>query len=665
MLQFRPTLDKARHLADAGRFAEVIEFLDERPREEIEASSALSLLYGMAHARLGRSDKGKRWVEFALARAREREEEDVEIRALNTRGAIAFVSGRIDQAADYFTQGLLAASRAGDHTVIGRCSNNLGSINNLRGRHAEAVAAHALAVAAFQRAGDHRGVAEARHNMGISLREQRRLDEALREATSARAEAVKAGDLTLAAMTLRGQAEIHVDGEDLDVAQDAIQEALREHRDLKDAVEEAQDLRIVSAIHAARGESGAAETMLLEVIARAKSQDRPLLVAEATRDLAYVLRRQKRQAAALDAARSAIAQFERLGAEAEVRKLDSHEWGYPLRMDLARSLEPLHEAQRLADAGHYADLVEHLRCLPEEILEQSPTLALLYGIGLARLGRLEAAEQWTMIALARSRATGDRAVEVRALNAYGAIALDRGGIDAAVEFFTKAQEEAMREGDLETVARAANNLGIVANMQGDYGRAVGSYTMALAAYQRAGFERGVAETHHNLGITYRDQGSLVEAMSAADRAVSDAERLGDRSLEAQTIAGRAEIRLARQEPQLAHLEAKRAAEIHRDLGDTVRESEDLRILAGAMAAADRYDDAERLLTDVIQRATEHHRPLLAATAQRDLAQLFDRLARTHEARTMAEQARATFDRLGARVQVERIDAFLARPHLAA
>src|SRR4029077_10081683 len=87
------------------------------------------------------------------------------------RGAIALVSGRIDEAADYFTQALLAASRDADAVTTGRCSNNLGIISNLRGRHAEAIGSWEIAAAAFERAGLRRGVAECRHNQAIAYRD--------------------------------------------------------------------------------------------------------------------------------------------------------------------------------------------------------------------------------------------------------------------------------------------------------------------------------------------------------------------------------------------------------------------------------------------------------------------------------------------------------------
>jgi tetratricopeptide (TPR) repeat protein len=659
MFERQTALEKARQLAEAGRHAEVVGLLSEWPREQIEESPSLSLLYGTAQARLGRHDEGGQWVERALKRACEDGDRRTQTRALNARGAIAFVAGRIDEAADYFTQALLSASRDGDHATIGRCSNNLGIIANLRGRQAEAIGSYSMAVAAFERAGLRQGVAEARHNLGITYREQEKFDRALREAQSAQDHAIAAGDRTLAAMTVRGRAEIRVHLGEVDLARHEIEEALETHRSLGDHVEEAQDLRIGAAIQAVQGELEAAEQTLRDVVARAVALGRPQLVAEGQRDLAYLLRNAGRQEEALEAAKSSIRLFEQLGAEAEIRKLDSLDWGYPLANELQRSLAPVHEAQRLADMGRYTELVAHLGERSPEELQRSPTLALLSGIGHARLGRLDEAWQWIMIALSRARIRGDRVVEVRALNVYGAVALERGGIDEATYFFTHAQAEAMRDGDLATVGRCANNLGIIANLQGDYGRAVGAYTMAIAAYQRAGLNRGVAETEHNLGITYRELGDLVEAMGAADRAVDDAERLGDTVLQAQVLAGRAEIRVARGEPEIAIREAERAIVLHRQLNDAVRETEDLRILGLALACAGKTADAEATLRSVIERATAHARPLLVATAQRDLARALAKVGRLGEARDLAGAARETFRRLCAKVEVAKLEQFLA------
>src|SRR2546428_519742 len=288
-------------------------------------------------------------------------------------------------------------------------------------------------------------------------------------------------------------------------------------------------------------------------------------------------------------------------------------------------------------------------------------LTLLCGIAHGRLGRLDLGQQWAMVAQLRARLLRDRTLEVRALNVCGAIALEGGGISEATYFFTRAQEEALRDNDMATVGRCANNLGIIANMQGSYARAVGAYTRAIAAYQKAGYDRGIVESQHNLGITYREQGRQDLALQAADAAVREAERLGDRRLKAQALAGRAEIRVARGQPDLAIREAESALALHRELQDPVLETEDLRILAVALGIAGKTHVAEDMLREVIDVATAHDRPLLVATAQRDLAQMLAGEGEVVAAKKLAETACATFERLGARVEIRKLGAVVEDP----
>jgi tetratricopeptide (TPR) repeat protein len=651
-------VDRAHELAAAGHHAEVVAYLGAREGSEVEGSPSLALLYGTAYARLGRHEEGRQWLDVALDQARKRNEQAVEARALNARGAVALVAGRIDEAADYCTRALMVASRDGDVATAGRCSNNLGIISHLRGRHAEAIASWEIARAAFGRAGWRQGVAQCHHNLAITYREQGALDRALIEADRAVAESEASGDHTLWALALRGRAEVRVVRGELQLAREELDRVREIRARVPDPADEAEDLRTVASVLAAEGEVVAAEHALRDVITRADGHRRPQLLAEATRDLAMVLRRTGRNAEAQAAARTAQAIFARLGAEAEIRSLASQDWDDDFAAELGRSLAPLHAAQALADAGHYAELVTYLGGRTQDELEQSPMLALLCGIGHSRLGQLDVGQQWAMVALSRAQVLGDRTLEVRGLNVCGAIALERGGISEATSFFTRAQEEAMQDNDMATLGRCANNLGIIANMQGDYGRAVGAYTRAIGAYQKARFPRGIAESQHNLAITYREQGRLDDAMQAADAAVREAERLGDRRLKAQALAGRAEIQVLRGEPDLAIREAKRAVVVHRDLKDAVRETEDLRILAVALGRAGQRREAEAMFREVIARATKHERPLLVAMAQRDLAYLLAREGESAAATEAARTARATLDRLGAKVETEQLDVLL-------
>jgi tetratricopeptide (TPR) repeat protein len=321
------------------------------------------------------------------------------------------------------------------------------------------------------------------------------------------------------------------------------------------------------------------------------------------------------------------------------------------------SLAQLNSMRRLAEAGRHATLVQELDQRPPEAIEHSATLALLYGTAQARLGNHTQGERWVGTALERARIRGDRAIEARALNVLGGIALEGGRIEDAAEYFMRALDLAERDGNHATVGRCSNNLGIIAHLQGDYDRAIGRYTLAVAACQRAGLDRGLAETQHNLAITYRDRGEFLHAFKAADLAVQRAQSVGDAGLRAATLAGRAEIRLASGDVAMALWEIERALELHRNVGDVVGETEDLRVLAACHAAVGRLE-AEQEFRQVIDRSEEHGTPARAAAAERDLARLLERVGRLTEAVDVARRARARYQQLGAVAEIERLDDFL-------
>src|SRR5256714_6012138 len=652
-----PVIAKARALAAAGHHAAVVEYLGSRDQSELE-DPTLALLYGIAQARLGRHQQGLQWIDKALAAARTHDDRGVERHALNARGAIALVSGDLTEAADFCTQALMAASRDGDHAITGRASNNLGIISHLRGRYAEAISSWEIASAASHRAGMRVTVPDCHHNLANAYREQGAFDRALATADQAVALAEAAKEQTLYSSTLRGRAEIRIARSEPELARRDFDRIRVIRGEMPDPVAEAEDLRILALALIVENQLPRAEKALREVIGRAELHERLLLQGEATRDLAKVLLLTGRTREAEAAAQSAKGIFARMGAESEIRKLADLGWDEGFQAQLKGSLAPIHVAQPFADAGRYAELLTYLEQRSKDELEESALLTLLLGIAHSRLGRLEVGQQWAMVAQLRARSLKDRMMEVRALNVCGAIALERGGIDEATYFFTRAQEEASDDNDMATLGSCANNLGGIATLQGDYKRAVIAYTRAIAAYEQAHFARGVAESRHNLGIVCRAQGRLDRALETAQLAIQEAERLGDQQLTAQAIAGLAEIHVAPGEADRALTEVERAIASHRELKDPVREAEDLRIKAGALALAGRREEAETMFRDVIVRATEHGRPLLLAMAERDLALLLIQMGDATGGKAAAQRARSSFQRLSARAEIDKLDDLL-------
>ncbi len=334
-------------------------------------------------------------------------------------------------------------------------------------------------------------------------------------------------------------------------------------------------------------------------------------------------------------------------------------------MDPAASLRLLSRARHLADTGQYAALVDFLGALPPEEVQRSPTLALHLGIAHSRLGSPVPAKRWALQAWAAARERGDRALEARALNVCGAMALARGDVTEAEEFLTRALAEADRLGDHGTVGRCSNNLGILANLRGEHGSAVGWHTIATAAFQRVGLHKGAAEALHNLAHCYKDQGNWETALQMADQAVLEAELAGDRALVAAARSGHADIQRLAGFAAPARREVEWALGVHRALHDAMGEAEDLRVLAGALAALGQTRDAERLYEEVIARAEGGADRLLAAHAERDLALMLAGEGRQQEGFEWAKRARVRFAALRAVAEIKRLDAALGPLHLVA
>ena len=145
---------------------------------------------------------------------------------------------------------------------------------------------------------------------------------------------------------------------------------------------------------------------------------------------------------------------------------------------------------------------------------------------------------------------------------------------------------------------------------------------ALAAFQTDNNGRGLVLIHHNTALTHRDRGDLDQALAEADTAVELAGTVGAVALFAGALCCRAEIRIDMGDLPLALRDVESALAQHREISDEPGEAEDLRVLALVRQGEGDFEEAERLLRDSILMALTHRRPLLAASAGRDLARMY-------------------------------------------
>src|SRR5256885_16923139 len=97
------------------------------------------------------------------------------------------------------------------------------------------------------------------------------------------------------------------------------------------------------------------------------------------------------------------------------------------------------KARALAAAGHHAAVVEFLGGRERAELSDSPTLALLYGIAQARLGRHEQALQWLELALVQARRLREPPGERPALERPGGLPPPHRPLTGSPDFCTPAR----------------------------------------------------------------------------------------------------------------------------------------------------------------------------------------------------------------------------------
>jgi tetratricopeptide (TPR) repeat protein len=309
----------------------------------------------------------------------------------------------------------------------------------------------------------------------------------------------------------------------------------------------------------------------------------------------------------------------------------------------------------LLSAGRFSEALEQHRRAEDAPGARRPEVQLLAATAAMRIGDLESAERLGTLALAQFTRRADHDGRMRSANLLGALHFERGQLDAAERSFAEARRLARTLDDTLLGARASNNLASVAHLRGQPEVALMLYREALLGYQRLGDRRGTAETYHNLGLSFRQIAAWNDAEAAATQALRHAEIVGERSLLALAIMGRAELELERGEYAVARHELERAAHLAATAGDELGVAEANRLMA--LLALREGDPSTALLQAERGRATAValDSALLAAECSAVAALALQRLGRTEPAEERRMDARGGFERLGATVLAAQLE----------
>ena len=306
-------LERARALADAGAWSEVLALLEPRAAT-CQRDGASALLYGEALIYTGNERKAVNWLRGTEPRLGDVGDKASQRRAVNMIGAACLAIGELDDASGEFARALELATHSEDLLVLARATNNLGAIANMQGDHERALSHYRLALPTFQRLGQRRGLASSYHNLAITYRDLGELEEADDHELRAIEHATDGGVPRLAAMGRVGRAEVALRRGDAALAETTARMAREEFARLGDPQNEADASRLVGAACSAQRHYVEAHEAFDRALAIARERGHALNEAETLRDRAETWLAQGRTAQAVADARIAISIFDRLGA---------------------------------------------------------------------------------------------------------------------------------------------------------------------------------------------------------------------------------------------------------------------------------------------------------------------------------------------------------------
>lgn len=143
-----------------------------------------------------------------------------------------------------------------------------------------------------------------------------------------------------------------------------------------------------------------------------------------------------------------------------------------------------------------------------------------------RRGNLEAAERDLLSGLERVKDTSGYDIIASLYNRLGGVAYQKGQLDQASLYAERGLELRQKIGDVNAVARSYNNLGLLNWRRGDWDSALQNFKRSVELHGTLGDVEGTIEINTNLGLVYLDRGDFNNAYASIGQALESAQRIG-------------------------------------------------------------------------------------------------------------------------------------------
>ena len=188
------------------------------------------------------------------------------------------------------------------------------------------------------------------------------------------------------------------------------------------------------------------------------------------------------------------------------------------------------------------------RLFEEHSQQQNPdehflsSLLIKLGSAFYLLEDFDKSEDYSRLALERSKLARDGRTESAALHMLGMLAGERLQLDEAEDLYRQSLAISEQIGDDVRIAPTYHQLGTIAQERGQLDQAEEWYRRSLQINERMGLERDAATGYHQLGMIAQERGQLDQAEDWYHRSLQINERMG---LERDAATGLAQLGLLR------------------------------------------------------------------------------------------------------------------------
>jgi tetratricopeptide (TPR) repeat protein len=183
---------------------------------------------------------------------------------------------------------------------------------------------------------------------------------------------------------------------------------------------------------------------------------------------------------------------------------------------------------------------------------------------------LEEAEERLSAALVLVEPTFQYDVIASIYNRLGGVFFQKDELDQASYFVRKSLVLREEIGDIGAVARSYNNLGLLAWKRGDWDDALEDFSRSIELNQNLGDVEAMIFLHNNIGLLQTDKGNLETARQHLDESLARSEQIGHTALEGETYLHYSRYWLAAEEWEKSLFYSHRALEIFREIGSQER-----------------------------------------------------------------------------------------------